>query len=254
MRTHARRLTPAPRSVSYVVRENGRCTISHALARSRRSSSSRRSISMASSTATEICGAARCSRPMPNSTCASFVPNPSRPHMQVIDITSDTTATGIWAVEDRLYRTTEFPLHDGSTYVHGFGITAKLSSGSTPGGGFARRSSRDCTSRCASCSEPARRAPSRSAGSLTAWHALPRHGGVPHPKSLRAHTKRRVGRNRSPRLGHNRANSACPTAAILRHLEANREHRSAPQETYDSQAIAPDDTQAGPSIPWPAPV
>jgi SnoaL-like domain len=42
-------------------------------------------------------------------------------HMPIIDITSDTTATGIWAMEDRLYRTSAYPLHDGSTYLHGFG-------------------------------------------------------------------------------------------------------------------------------------
>lgn len=42
-------------------------------------------------------------------------------HMPIIDITSTTTATGIWAMEDRLFRTREFPLHDGSTYLHGFG-------------------------------------------------------------------------------------------------------------------------------------
>jgi hypothetical protein len=42
-------------------------------------------------------------------------------HMPIIDITSDTTATGIWAMEDRLYRTPGAPLHDGSSYLHGFG-------------------------------------------------------------------------------------------------------------------------------------
>ena len=42
-------------------------------------------------------------------------------HMPNIAITSDDTATGIWAMEDRLYRTKAFPLEDGSTYLHGFG-------------------------------------------------------------------------------------------------------------------------------------
>lgn len=42
-------------------------------------------------------------------------------HMPVIDITSDTTATGVWAMEDRLYRTKEHPLADGAIFLHGFG-------------------------------------------------------------------------------------------------------------------------------------
>jgi hypothetical protein len=42
-------------------------------------------------------------------------------HMPDIDITSDSTATAVWAMEDRLYRTKEHPLADGSTYLHGFG-------------------------------------------------------------------------------------------------------------------------------------
>ncbi len=42
-------------------------------------------------------------------------------HMPIIDITSATTATGIWAMEDRLHRTPGCPLHDGSHYLHGFG-------------------------------------------------------------------------------------------------------------------------------------
>jgi hypothetical protein len=42
-------------------------------------------------------------------------------HMPNIEITSDRTATGIWAMEDRLYRTKEHPLADGSTFLHGFG-------------------------------------------------------------------------------------------------------------------------------------
>lgn len=42
-------------------------------------------------------------------------------HMPDIEITSDSTATGVWAMEDRLYRTKQFPLADGSTYLHGFG-------------------------------------------------------------------------------------------------------------------------------------
>jgi hypothetical protein len=42
-------------------------------------------------------------------------------HMPIIDLTSDTTATGIWAMEDRLYRSQDNPLEDGSHYLHGFG-------------------------------------------------------------------------------------------------------------------------------------
>jgi hypothetical protein len=42
-------------------------------------------------------------------------------HMPDIEITSPETATGTWAMEDRLYRTKEHPLADGSTYLHGFG-------------------------------------------------------------------------------------------------------------------------------------
>jgi hypothetical protein len=42
-------------------------------------------------------------------------------HMPDIEITSESTATGIWAMEDRLYRTKQHPLADGSTYLHGFG-------------------------------------------------------------------------------------------------------------------------------------
>ena len=42
-------------------------------------------------------------------------------HMPIIEFTSDTSAKVIWAMEDRLYRTKEFPLYDGSTYLHGWG-------------------------------------------------------------------------------------------------------------------------------------
>ena len=42
-------------------------------------------------------------------------------HTPIIEFTSDTTANVIWAMEDRLYWTKEFPLEDGSTYLHGFG-------------------------------------------------------------------------------------------------------------------------------------
>src|ERR1700741_420793 len=38
-------------------------------------------------------------------------------HMPNIEITSAETATGVWAMEDRLYRTRERPLADGSTYL-----------------------------------------------------------------------------------------------------------------------------------------
>ena len=42
-------------------------------------------------------------------------------HMPIIEFTSDTEAKVIWAMEDRLYRTSEHPLEDGSTWLHGFG-------------------------------------------------------------------------------------------------------------------------------------
>ena len=42
-------------------------------------------------------------------------------HMPDIEITSDDTAAGVWAMEDRLYRTKQHPLEDGSIYLHGFG-------------------------------------------------------------------------------------------------------------------------------------
>lgn len=42
-------------------------------------------------------------------------------HMPTIEITSDETATGLWAMEDRLYRSEDMPLDDGSTFLHGFG-------------------------------------------------------------------------------------------------------------------------------------
>ncbi len=42
-------------------------------------------------------------------------------HTPIIEVTSDTTATGIWVMEDRLYRSKEHPLYDGSTFLHGFG-------------------------------------------------------------------------------------------------------------------------------------
>jgi len=42
-------------------------------------------------------------------------------HMPIIEFISDTEAKVIWAMEDRLYRTPEYPLYDGSTYLHGFG-------------------------------------------------------------------------------------------------------------------------------------
>jgi hypothetical protein len=42
-------------------------------------------------------------------------------HMPDIRIRSDTAATGVWAMEDRLFRTRQHPLADGSTYLHGFG-------------------------------------------------------------------------------------------------------------------------------------
>jgi len=42
-------------------------------------------------------------------------------HMPIIEFLSDTEAHVIWAMEDRLYRTREMPLYDGSTYLHGWG-------------------------------------------------------------------------------------------------------------------------------------
>jgi len=42
-------------------------------------------------------------------------------HMPIIDFVSDDEAKVIWAMEDRLHRTPEFPLEDGSTYLHGYG-------------------------------------------------------------------------------------------------------------------------------------
>ncbi|MCX7863774.1 MAG: nuclear transport factor 2 family protein [Novosphingobium sp.] len=42
-------------------------------------------------------------------------------HMPIFDFVSAAEAHVIWAMEDRLYRTPEFPLHDGSGYLHGFG-------------------------------------------------------------------------------------------------------------------------------------
>ena len=42
-------------------------------------------------------------------------------HMPIIELTSDTSAKVIWAMEDRLFRTAEFPLYDGSTHLHGWG-------------------------------------------------------------------------------------------------------------------------------------
>lgn len=42
-------------------------------------------------------------------------------HTPIIEFVSDTEARVIWAMEDRLYRTKEHPLYDGSTWLHGFG-------------------------------------------------------------------------------------------------------------------------------------
>lgn len=41
-------------------------------------------------------------------------------HMPDIEILSDTTAKGVWAMEDRIYRSKEHPLNGYST-IHGFG-------------------------------------------------------------------------------------------------------------------------------------
>jgi hypothetical protein len=42
-------------------------------------------------------------------------------HMPIIDITSDTTATGIWAMEDILRLPKDQPSQYGYTHLHGFG-------------------------------------------------------------------------------------------------------------------------------------
>lgn len=42
-------------------------------------------------------------------------------HMPIIELTSDTTATGLWAMEDRIYRSREHPLGGDVSYVLGFG-------------------------------------------------------------------------------------------------------------------------------------
>ena len=42
-------------------------------------------------------------------------------HTPIIEITSETTATGIWAMEDRIYRSKEFPLNGDTSFVVGFG-------------------------------------------------------------------------------------------------------------------------------------
>ena len=42
-------------------------------------------------------------------------------HMPIIEITSPTTATGVWAMEDRLFRTREHPIEGGFHHLHGFG-------------------------------------------------------------------------------------------------------------------------------------
>lgn len=42
-------------------------------------------------------------------------------HMPDIEILSETTAKGTWAMEDRLYRSKEHPLHGDVSCLHGFG-------------------------------------------------------------------------------------------------------------------------------------
>ena len=42
-------------------------------------------------------------------------------HQPIIEFTSDTEAKVIWAMEDRLFRSKELPLYDGSMLLHGFG-------------------------------------------------------------------------------------------------------------------------------------
>lgn len=42
-------------------------------------------------------------------------------HRPDLRFTSDTSASGVWAMEDRLFRTAAHSLVDGSNYVHGSG-------------------------------------------------------------------------------------------------------------------------------------
>jgi len=42
-------------------------------------------------------------------------------HMPVIEITSDTTAKGLWAMEDRIYRPKDHPLYEDGAFILGFG-------------------------------------------------------------------------------------------------------------------------------------
>lgn len=42
-------------------------------------------------------------------------------HTPIIEITSDTTATGIWAMEDLLWRSLENPSHGDVHFIHGWG-------------------------------------------------------------------------------------------------------------------------------------
>lgn len=42
-------------------------------------------------------------------------------HTSVITITSDTTATGVWAMEDLIWRSREHPLNGDTSFVHGWG-------------------------------------------------------------------------------------------------------------------------------------
>src|SRR6202008_3933999 len=42
-------------------------------------------------------------------------------HMPIITLSGPDEASGIWAMEDRLYRSAENPLEGGGRYLHGFG-------------------------------------------------------------------------------------------------------------------------------------
>jgi hypothetical protein len=42
-------------------------------------------------------------------------------HMPDIDVLSDTEAKGVWAMEDLIWRSREFPLSGEYSYVHGWG-------------------------------------------------------------------------------------------------------------------------------------
>lgn len=42
-------------------------------------------------------------------------------HMPIIEITSQTTATGLWAMEDRIWRPRDHPAYEDGAFILGFG-------------------------------------------------------------------------------------------------------------------------------------